>query len=263
MLPLKKILCELKDSGLELMGQAWGSTHDISKYTSEKTGQTYYVKFSAGLYQDKVAHNMQSIIELMAYRIYELYNLSIPSEAFLVLNKKNDAIGIATVELQGSESFTDELRNDPNVEKAFLPAVLTANYDLLGTPPGANTVKTEEGIYIIDPGGSFHFRARGMHKDYGDEPFELSSMRNPEYPAGQVFDYLEDDSLIELKKDFEQVSISDVLGAIDRTVDEASQKINKISNSKLKSELMSRLQSESAMIKSSIAKRHKNILNSI
>jgi len=242
------------------LNRALSSSHPISKYKAP-SGTIYYVKFSGGHYQDVVAHNLHSIIELMAYRIYELYDLRIPDDTFLVLNKKNDMIGIATSELIGSESFREEMINDPDINDAFLPAVLTANYDLLGTPVGANTIKTDEGIYTLDPGGSFHFRAQGKKKPFTPDAPELQTMRDPDYPAGQVFQYLED--FTELKQKFEAVPLYDVLNAVDRTVDEANSKLKKMKDQGMSSQIKSRMETDAQMIKSSLSKRHKNILNSL
>ena len=46
---------------------------------------------------------------------------------------------------------------------------------------------------VVDPGGSFHFRAQGGYKPYDEEPSELQSLLDPSRPSGEVFKTLNRD----------------------------------------------------------------------
>lgn len=262
----KKILQELAAHELNLLPAAVNiSTHNVSKYKA-KSGAIYYIKFSAGYYQDEVAHNIHPIVELMAYRIYELYGLNVPEDMFLVLNKANDMIGLASKEILGRSTVLDDLLDQKDVDEMFLPSVLMANYDVTGTGPvGANIIKSpDKGFYVMDPGASMHFRAQGKEKEFGPDPYELGSMRDPQYPAGEVFGDLTDEDLAgDLKNKFESVSIGDIIRAIDETVREAHEKLSKFKDKEMASEIQSRLNSDVSMIKQNIKKRHASMLNSL
>ena len=262
----KKVLQELAAHELNLLPAAVNiSTHKVSKYKSA-SGTVYYIKFSAGHYQDKIAHNLHPIIELMAYRIYELYGLNVPEDMFLVLNKADDMLGLASQEILGRSTVIDDLLGQKDAEAMFLPSVLMANYDVTGTYPiGANIIKSpDKGLYVMDPGASMHFRAQGKEKEFGPEPYELDTMRDPQYPAGEVFGDLTDEDLAgDLKNQFEAVSIGEIIGAIDETVMEAKTKLAKFKNKEEASQIQSKLASDTAMIKQNITKRHTSMLSSL
>ncbi len=266
-LRLQRILIEVSEHELDLLPAAVSrSSHEVSKYKSKKTDTVYYVKFSSGHYQDKVAHNIHPIIECMAYRIYDLFGIRIPEDIFIVLDKSSDRLGLASQEIIGESSVVSELEQEADINDLFLPSVLMANYDVTGTGPvGANIIiSPDKGYYVMDPGASMHFRAQGKRKEFGPDPHELGTMRDPEYPAGVVFGDLTNEELAgDLKDKFAAVSIADIVRVIDETVKEGKAKLRKFKDKKIASQINSQLRSDTTMIKANIKKRYANILKSL
>lgn len=70
-------------------------------------------------------------------------------------------------------------------------AVLTKNWDIVGTGKD-NVMKDKKGNFSsIDHGGAFHFRAQGGHKDYSPDIAEHKSLHG-DHDAGDVFNEVKD-----------------------------------------------------------------------
>lgn len=261
---MRTLLQELEDRGLNLLpALAKASTHETAVYTTA-AGKTYYVKFSGELYGDAPAQNLHMVFECMAYRIYALYGIPIPEDVFLVRDKDRDRLGIASQETLGQESFVGELRKLGGFKDTFLPSVLLANYDITGTPPGANILVQKDKYSVIDPGAAFHYRAQGKNKEYGEDPFELQSMRDPQYPAGTVFSKISEEELRgPLKTKFMSVDVSNILGAVDQTAQEAEEKLRKFQDRSKAEAIRARLGADTTSIKKTLVRRHANILRNL
>lgn len=76
------------------------------------------------------------------------------------------------------------------IGKMYHGAILTKNWDIVGLEHD-NILhnKLNNDLHAIDHGGSFHFRARGSHKDYTPDINEKHSLRDESTPAGHVFNH--------------------------------------------------------------------------
>lgn len=90
--------------------------------------------------------------------------------------------------LKPAEFATLDDKQKLQVAKMFMGAVLTKNWDVVGLEHD-NIVrdKTTGDMVEVDTGGAMEFRAMGTHKDYGEDIAEYASLKNTQYPAGQVF----------------------------------------------------------------------------
>ncbi len=263
---LKSLLNEISQHNLSILS-AVGASHDVKRYRTPD-GKTYYVKFSGQLHGDIVDANMHMIIELMAYRIYSLYNVSIPEDVFLVLDKDSNRIGLASQDVDATYNLMDVIDDVPDASDIFLPSVLLSNWDVAGN----TLVNADNKYFVIDPGGALSFRARGKRKKYTDEPIELSTMRNKDHkvwpseptPAGMTFKYITDEMLKgPLLDKFVAVPVSAIIKQINSVEKEAVEKIDKIQDKSLASQLLSQLKIDCTVLKTTIAKRYKNMLKAI
>ena len=73
----------------------------------------------------------------------------------------------------------------------YVGAALTKNWDVVGLDfDNIMKDKATGDLVQVDLGGSFKHRAQGGAKPYGSDTAELTSLLDPQYPAGQVFSKL-------------------------------------------------------------------------
>lgn len=99
----------------------------------------------------------------------------------------------ADVKTQEPKKFQGQLPEHQarHLARMYHAAVLTKNWDVVGLEHDniVHNHKTD-GLYSIDHGGSFDYRAQGGHKPYGPDINEHASLRDAHLPSGKVFNNL-------------------------------------------------------------------------
>jgi hypothetical protein len=270
----KRRFVELSSLGLFDADKGGGpqSTHPISKYT--KGEDTYFVKFSRPSSWAEYSVDLQTIIEYLAYKIYELYGVKVP-QSYLVANEKADSIGIATRGIEGAQATgLQQLKKHADITAGFFVDVLLANWDVMGLA-WDNIMVTDTGdAYRIDPGGAMTYRAQGERKgqQFGTDPSdpqygELSTMRgkNPmiQTTASQFYKDLSDDEMKGLGVKFKSIPWEALSGVIEKAKQEALAKTEELTDAEKKSRLANEINQDFDEIQQKMQQRHAKIVDFI
>lgn len=178
MLSFKEFINESKytpESGTQ-MGSNEGGIH-----TDEK-GKKYYIKYY---------HNGdQAKSEALAGQIYNHMGIHTVNPKHEVIGGKHAVVTEYNPDLHKMhphefEKTTPEQAH--HLSKMYHAATLTKNWDIVGLEHD-NIMKHKNGnLHAIDHGGTFEFRARGGHKDYGPDVKENDTLKNNNEASGHVF----------------------------------------------------------------------------
>lgn len=157
-------------------------------HTSE-SGEKFYVKHPQNIDQGRV--------EAITGQIYHHMGIHTTGTTIQDVNGKEGVVSKWNEHLRpmGTSDFRELTPEQANhMGRIFHAAVLTKNWDVVGTGidhgEGNLMLHKQTGqIYSIDHGGSFHFRARGASKDYGDDIGEVHSLKQNS-DAGRVFSHV-------------------------------------------------------------------------
>lgn len=148
------------------------------------TGGKYYAKFYKN--PDQARH------EVLANDIFSKLGVGAPkshTESINVYGEKRFAHlskWIEDTEQMGSPSNrTFTKYEEKQLTKQWLGAILNGNRDMVGASYD-NMVKKGRKWYVIDQGGSYHFRAQGGIKDYTAEVLEWDSTLSPGRNVGNL-----------------------------------------------------------------------------
>lgn len=162
-----------KEAGTQLGSNPGGIHHD-------EAGNKYYIKHYRNPDQAKVEALTHKIYDHMGIKTLnpELHNDSSIKSAW------NEHVSPKDPPFYDKPSE----HHAKQLGKMYHAAILTKNWDLVGLQHDniVHNKKTGD-LHAIDHGGAFHFRAQGSHKDYGSDIAEKKSLRNPDLPAGHVF----------------------------------------------------------------------------
>lgn len=165
----------------------------------------YYVKF----YSDMT----QAESEIIAQKVNAAMGLKAPKLKIVELVAPDGALkrGLASEWLNDIKPLTKEqMIAHPDIAKAYQAAVITKNWDILGTGFD-NLMLTKKGELIcIDAGGAFNFRAQGGLKPFGADLSELVTLRNSSYDSGKVFDAVFSNNVFAEKEAWNGIDIADL-----------------------------------------------------
>ena len=229
------------------------TTHDV--VTVKIDNQDYFLKFSMQDIFDADTPSLQILVEYLAYKVYQLYNVKVP-DVELVVDEQNKRLGILTTKAQGTVYSPRDLQKFAKMMSAGIYVdILLCNRDVI---QHGNVLFSDDTATRIDPGGSLTFRAQGARKgnNFGDKPGELKTMLSPEYPAGRIFSQ---GNLLEAAKTFTSVSSQELSNVLRTTDDEIAQILVDNKLTKLK-QLWTQDFDE---IHQKLLKRHKEILHHI
>ena len=152
----------------------------------DKGRNRFYVKF----YSDE--NRLRT--EWLANQIYKEVDISVPEVSVRMVNGK---LGLASKEVKNLQGLTPgEMSRETDVLNGFVVDAFLGNRDVTGSAFD-NILKSPDGHCLrVDNGGTMIFRARGAKKEFpADEIVELDSMREPMYPAGQVFEGITEEEM--------------------------------------------------------------------
>jgi hypothetical protein len=171
----------------EVCFSAKASSHSLR--TCKLKDKKFYLKFSgweAGLPQNP-NENLQIGVEYLAYQIYKLYGIKVPTDIHLVSDPENKKIGLATEETTKVGRFNTQ-KIGQSLSSGVFVDVFLANWDMSNTE---NLIPSGEDVTRIDPGGALTFRARGAKKGkaFNTDATELKTMLDPYGDAGKIYSY--------------------------------------------------------------------------
>ena len=168
---------------LKLVEEGYGANE--GGWYENPDGERYYVKFYKNPDQGRV--------EYVANAVYDKLEIKAVRSELIQLEGR-EAVASPAIPDAKPVSIEDQSRSE-DVQKGFVADAFLANWDVIGFFH-ENIVKSEDGFYRIDNGGSLIFRARGKEKEYSPDSIpELQSMRNPAYPAGEVFEGITEEEI--------------------------------------------------------------------
>lgn len=163
-----------------IQGTQYGS-NEGGIHTDEH-GNQHYVKYYKNPDQAKT--------EVLTGKIYKHMGIHTLEPEHHIINGKSAVVtkwnpGLDRVKPKEFETVNPHQANQ--LAKMHYAAALTKNWDIVGLEHD-NIMKDRSGNMVsIDHGGSFNFRARGSHKDYGPDITEKESLRNNHEASGHVF----------------------------------------------------------------------------
>lgn len=254
---LRKLIREtfLKEIDIEQVSDlksTAGSTHLMQTGTID--GVHHFVKFSDDSMFESGDPSLQPLVEFLAYGIYRLYpQVKTPARIDLVFDPENNRVGIATAAVKGKQALMKMMPKDlgRKMSAGVYVDVFLANWDVIGTGTGNVIIDDDAGDVVrIDPGGSLTFRAQGGKKGskFGEEPGELKTMLNPEFGAGQHFQFADLDEAAE-------VFLSIPWANIETRMDEINDYITSELTRHKMIDLLNEWKNEFAEIKPKLAKR--------
>lgn len=178
---------ELKKVGSQLGSNSGGVYHDT------ETNEKHYIKFY---------HNGdQAKAEALAGKIHNHMGIATLNPEHKIIDGKHAVStkwnpNLEKMHPHEFHALHDDQKHD--ISKMYHAAVLTKNWDIVGLDHDNIERHKDTGkLHSVDAGGTFHFRAQGGHKDYGDDIAEKDSLMNrPHEPASQVFSHvLKDDKI--------------------------------------------------------------------
>lgn len=140
-------------------------------------------------------------VEHLTNQIYRKMGISAPETRIANVDGKKI---LMSRELKGQVAGSASKLHDTDIHKGFVHDAWLANHDVVGLEHD-NVLVSGKTAHRIDNGGALIYRAMGGKKDFGAEVKELHSMRDKQYPAGQVFHKIKDD---DLKKQLHEFSHS-------------------------------------------------------
>lgn len=137
--------------------------------------------------------------EHLTNQIYRKLGVSAPETKIVKVKGKS---WLMSKELSGAQG--KELLLQSDVLDGFIYDAWLANWDVVGL--SFDNVLVEGQIaHRIDNGGALVWRAQGARKPFTAASFgELDSLRDPRYPAGQIFSKLSDKDVLDQIKKFEK-----------------------------------------------------------
>jgi len=212
-----------------------GSSHDVYRLKNKK-GEDFWSKSAAS--------NLQTVNEYLAWKIYKLFDISVASNAHLVVN--NNKMRLVSSQVSGkqipldySSSFSSALSGS-DIHKGFFVDAFLGHWDVVGNAPRSNLfIDDQKRVVRIDLGG-LDFRATGPRKSktipgsWGGEVGELKTMGGLGGPimksnASAVLGNLQKDQLLESAKIFSRVGwsqIENVLKQVEAEVVDISKEHN-------------------------------------
>lgn len=171
----------LEEDLTPLAGTQYGS-NEGGIYHDQKNDKRYYIKHY---------HNADHAkVEALTGQIYHHMGIHTLQPKYDKINGKHSVVTEWNPHLKQMKphEFDDITKeNAHDIGKMYHAAVLTKNWDIVGLEHD-NIVKHKDGHLVsVDQGGSFHFRARGSHKDYDNDIGEHQSLRNNPEASGHVF----------------------------------------------------------------------------
>ena len=152
-------------------------------YKDSITNKKYYVKHYKNSDQAKV--------EALTGKIYKHMGIHTIDPQYREINGKPSISTEWNDKLSSVKPKEFEKLNSQQAEhiaKMYHGAILTKNWDIVGLEHDNIMKHKDHGHMIsVDHGGSFHFRARGSHKDYGDDINEKETLKNNKDASGHVF----------------------------------------------------------------------------
>lgn len=150
------------------------------KFWNPETNEHFYIKFPKSREQIQVELLASKLQTLMGIRNFDPEEIELNGKFGIITKWKEGEFGLNH---KNVHELNMEQMND--VGKIFVHAVLTRNWDAVGIELNddyGNIRIHDKRIHGIDPGGSFHFRARGGMKPngYPEDISELQTLRNPE-----------------------------------------------------------------------------------
>jgi hypothetical protein len=150
---------------------------------TDEHGNRYYVKY----YQN----GDQAKSEALAGKIYDHMGIKTVSPSYEKINGRHAVVTpwnnrLSQVHPHQFENLTPDQAE--HIGRMYHGAVLTKNWDIVGMDHD-NIVKNvdTDALHAVDHGGTFQFRARGGHKDYGPDIGEHTSLRHNDEASGHVF----------------------------------------------------------------------------
>ena len=253
---------EVEKMGLSYSGQPVGrASHRVGRY--QKDDQGYYVKYANAMEETGYLQDLQMIVEHLAFRIYGLFGLKVPS-SYLVVDEEREDLGIATSEVPGKAvPWGSQIGSD--IYDGWFVDVLLANWDVTGTGQDMeNLLGSDEGVHRIDPGGSMTYRAQGARKGhlFGPEPGELETMRTM-YPGSEAFGDMPQQAEMKASKVFLRVRWQDISQTIDQVKKEADDKIKELEDPDKRARLAQETWDELRDIHATLQERYKRIVEHI
>ncbi|MCA9309280.1 hypothetical protein KC973_02790 [Candidatus Saccharibacteria bacterium] len=161
------------------VGQQLGS-NEGGWYEDQTSGERLYVKFYENMDQARV--------EYIANAIYAKLGISAVRSEIIQVDGR-DAIAATAID-EPRDMSGAEMHDDPAVRAGFVADAYLANWDVVGLV-NDNIVMSSDGPCRVDNGGAMIFRAQGGPKEFpADDIPELTTMLNPSFPAGKVFEGL-------------------------------------------------------------------------
>lgn len=173
-------------------------------------GVKYLVKGYAG--DDKKAAS-----EVIAAKIYEALGVNVPAMQTIALEGKHGGgLGVASKMLDEPLAPSSKLTASQLVEaqRGFAAHVLVNNYDAVGLTFDNLMVGAKSGkVYMVDPGGSFQYKATSGTKDFTGKVDLWDTMRNPGInPNGaKVFGSMTASQLVESAKTLDKLDAATVV----------------------------------------------------
>lgn len=150
---------------------------------TDEDGRRYYVKY--------YENGDQAKSEALAGKIYEHMGIKTVKPSYEKINGRHAVVTpwnsrLSQVHPHEFEKLTPEQAE--HIGRMYHGAVLTKNWDIVGMDHDniVKNVDTNE-LHAVDHGGTFEFRARGGHKDYGPDVGEHTSLRHNNEASGHVF----------------------------------------------------------------------------
>jgi len=138
-------------------------------------GEKFYVKF----YHDP----NQARTEYASNKIYKMLNVDVP-ESYLAELKApggNKKLAFITKWQPDLKRITAQemMQHPEDLAKLFHSSVLVKNWDVVGMEYDNLLLNSKGKLTLIDAGGSFKFRAKGLSKSYGKDIDEVSTFLSP------------------------------------------------------------------------------------
>ena len=170
-------------------------------FKDTKLNTLHYVKWGTSL--DRIKH------EACASDLYRLAGVYTPETRIIEMNGKP---AIMSDWVDGALPMTFyEMKEHNDVRSGFLVDAWLANWDVVGLT-GDNIVRAGLRAYRIDPGGTLKYRAQGSTKQFGPNPAEFETLRDPKIAkqASQVFGDLTEGELKSQAKKLAKISDAEI-----------------------------------------------------
>jgi hypothetical protein len=166
------------------IGTQYGS--NLGGVHHDGDGNTYYVKYYKNFDQARV--------EVLSSKLFEALGVRTIGPELAMVNAKQAVVtawnsNLNRLDLSGFNALNADQRNQ--LSRTYMAAVLTKNWDVVGLVYDNLMLDSQSNdLVALDTGGSFHFRARGGHKEYDGNISELNTLRQPDKPVGRVYSQL-------------------------------------------------------------------------